>query len=254
MVARGVREITVVAQDTTRYGTDKGGTGLKALLCKMSEIAPPDIWIRVLYAYPEMVTRELIETISEKGNIASYIDIPLQHINDEILKRMNRRSDRRLIEEKYSLIKSVNPDIAIRTAFITGFPGETQAQFGELYDFISDYPFDNMGVFAFSPEEGTPAYDMMDKVKPKVAVSRRDKLMRRQMAISKSLLENKIGKTVKVLAEDLCDDGYAGRTQYQAADIDGTVIIKHSGEIIPGEFYNIKIISCTAYDLIGEVA
>ena len=253
MIKRGVREITLVAQDTTRYGTDIGGTSLNTLLCKMSDIAPQDIWIRVLYAYPEMVTRELIETISERSNIANYIDIPLQHINDAILKRMNRRSDRRLIEEKYKLIKSINPDIAIRTAFITGFPGETDAQFKELYDFIVGYPFDNMGVFAFSPEEGTPAYGMMGKVRPNVALSRRSKLMKKQMGISKALLNSRIGQTMKVLAEDLCDDGYVGRTQHQAADIDGTVIIKNSGDILPGEFYDVKIMSCTAYDMTGEV-
>ena len=253
MFERGVREITLVAQDTTRYGADTGGTSLNALLNKLSGLSPTDIWIRVLYAYPEMVTRELVETISKNKNIANYIDIPLQHINDEILRNMNRRSDRRLIEEKYMLIKSINPDIAIRTAFITGFPGETDAQFGELYDFISDFPFDNMGVFAFSPEEGTPAYDMIGHVKPKTAVSRRDRLMKKQMGISKSLLRAKIGKTVKVLAEDLCEDGYVGRTQHQAADIDGTVIIRKSGDIIPGEFYNVKILSCSAYDLVGEV-
>ncbi len=251
MVKRGIKEITLIAQDTTRYGTDIGGTSLNILLKKIASISD-DIWIRVLYAYPEMVSPALIETISKNDNITNYIDIPLQHINDDILKRMNRRSDRRLIEEKYNLIKSINPDIAIRTAFITGFPGETDAQFKELYDFIGDFPFDNMGVFAFSPEEGTPAYDMIDQVKESVAVARRDELMKKQMNISKSLLEKKIGKTLKILAEDFCEDGYIGRSQHQASDIDGTVIIKNSADIIPGEFYNVMINSCTEYDLIGE--
>jgi ribosomal protein S12 methylthiotransferase len=166
---------------------------------------------------------------------------------------MNRRSDRKLIEEKYKLIKAINPDIAIRTTFITGFPGETKQDFKELYDFIADYPFENVGVFAFSPEEGTPAYGMIDQVKEKIAVERRDKLMKRQMEISKSLLEKRIGQNLLVLAEDFCEEGYIGRSQQQAADIDGTVIIKNSGELIPGEFYNVKIKSCTEYDLIGEV-
>lgn len=251
MIQRGVREITIVAQDTTRYGLDIGGTTLNILLKKMAKLSK-DIWIRVLYAYPEMVSPALIETISSNANIANYIDIPLQHINDDILKKMNRRSDRHLIEEKYKLIKSINPDIAIRTAFITGFPSETEKQFQELYDFISDYPFENMGVFAFSPEEGTAAYDMIEQVAEKDAILRRDRLMKKQMEISKTLLEKKIGTTLKVLAEDLCEDGYVGRIEHQANDIDGTVIIKNSDEIIPGEFYNVKIESCTAYDLIGR--
>ncbi len=252
MVKRGVREITLIAQDTTRYGRDIGGTSLNILLNKIASMSP-DIWIRVLYAYPEMVTSELIETISSNKNIANYIDIPLQHINDKVLKSMNRRSDRKLIEDKYNLIKGINPDIAIRTAFITGFPGETKNQFNELYDFIGDYPFDNMGVFAFSPEEGTPAYDMIGQVKEEIAVKRRDMLMEKQMSISKSLLEERVGSILKVLVEDFCEDGYTGRTQQQAADIDGNVIIKTEDEIIPGEFYNVKITSCTEYDLIGEI-
>ncbi len=252
MIKRGVREITLVAQDTTRFGEDIGGTNLNTLLKKISKLSS-DTWIRVLYAYPEMVTAELIETISSNDNIANYIDIPLQHINDDILKRMNRRSDRNLIEEKYKLIKAINPDIAIRTAFITGFPGETEEQFNELYNFIGEFPFENMGAFAYSPEEGTPAYDMIDQVDEKIAQARRDKLMKKQMEISRSLLEKKIGQTVKVLAEDFCEDGYTGRTQQQAADIDGNVIIKTEDEIIPGEFYNVKITSCTEYDLVGEI-
>ncbi len=252
MIARGIKEITLIAQDTTRYGLDIGGTNLNILLKKLSKMSD-DIWIRILYAYPEMVSRDLIETISSNDNIANYIDIPLQHINDSVLKRMNRRSDRKLIEEKYKLIKSINPDIAIRTTFITGFPGETDQNFTELYDFIANYPFENVGVFAFSPEEGTPAYDMIDQVKEKTAVERRDRLMQRQMEISKSILKKRIGQNLMVLTEDFCEDGYIARSQHQAADIDGTVIIKNSGELIPGEFYNVKIKSCTEYDLIGEV-
>lgn len=252
MITRGIKEITLIAQDTTRYGLDIGGTNLNILLKKLAKMSD-DIWIRILYAYPEMVSRDLIETISSNNNITNYIDIPLQHINDSVLKRMNRRSDRKLIEEKYKLIKAINPDIAIRTTFITGFPGETKQDFKELYDFIADYPFENVGVFAFSPEEGTPAYGMIDQVKEKIAVERRDKLMKRQMEISKSLLEKRIGQNLLVLAEDFCEEGYIGRSQQQAADIDGTVIIKNSGELIPGEFYNVKIKSCTEYDLIGEV-
>lgn len=252
MIKKGIKEITLIAQDTTRYATDIGGSSLNILLKKIAKLSD-DIWIRVLYAYPEMVSTALITTISEHDNIANYIDIPLQHINDDILERMNRRSDRQLIEEKYKLIKSINPDIAIRTSFIAGFPGETDTQFDELYDFIADYPFDNMGVFAYSPEEGTTAYDMINRVEEEIAVGRRDKLMEKQMGISESLLKKKIGKIIKVLVEDFCEDGYIGRSQQQAADIDGTVIIKNSGELIPGEFYNVRIDSCTAYDLIGEV-
>ena len=251
MVAKGIREITLVAQDTTRYGTDIGGTNLNQLLKKMAKLSD-DIWIRVLYAYPEMVSPALISTISENKNIANYIDIPLQHINDDILRSMNRRSDRKLIEEKYKLIKGINPDIAIRTAFITGFPGETKAQFEELFSFIGDFPFDNMGVFAFSPEEGTPAYDMIAQVDERTSVKRRDKLMKKQMEISKNLLQKRIGSTINVLAEDFCEDGYVGRSQHQAADIDGTVTIVKSGDIYPGEFYNVKIISASEYDMVGE--
>lgn len=252
MVDRGIKEITLVAQDTTRYGMDIDGTDFNKLLKKVASI-DNDIWIRILYAYPEMVTEELIQTISQYDNICNYIDIPLQHINDKILKRMNRKSDRQLIENRYKMIKRINPDIAIRTTFITGFPGETDTQFEELYNFISVFPFDNLGVFAYSPEEGTPAFSMKDQIAIEISEKRRDILMKKQMEISKLLLEKKIGTKQKVLIEDLDIDGFIARTQHMAIDIDGIVNIKSDTELFPGEFYECNITSCSNYDLFGEV-
>ncbi len=252
MIKRGVKEITLAAQDTTRYGIDLLNTDFNILLNKLARLND-DIWIRILYAYPEMVSEKLINTISLNDNICNYIDMPLQHVNDDILRRMNRRSDKKLIIDRYKMIKKINPDISIRTTFITGFPGETKEQFSELYDFISEYRFDNMGVFAYSPEEGTPAFDMINQIDNETSNNRRDKLMEKQMLISKDLLNKKIGTLQKTLIEDFNSHRYIGRTQHMAVDIDGIVNISGNKKLFIGEFYNCSILSCTNYDLNGEV-
>ncbi len=251
LIENDVKEITLVAQDTTRYGIDIG-ENLADLLDKVADL-DKNVWFRVLYMYPEMISDKLIEIYKKHKNICRYMDIPLQHVSDNVLKRMNRHSDYKGIVDTYNKIRSKLDDIALRTTYITGFPGETQEDFDVLVKFIHDYPFENVGVFSYSREEGTPAYKMKNQIEEKIKDERRDLLLQYQSEISDRLLSNRIGKTYQVLIEDYQDGYYYGRSQHFTADIDGEIQIESNDEITIGDFCDIEITGSSIYDLQGRV-
>ena len=251
LAKNGVKEIIVIAQDTTRYGEDiYKKKMLPALLEKLSLIDGIE-WIRVMYAYPERITDELLSVISESEKISSYFDIPLQHINDRILKRMNRKCSKDEIYKLISKIREKIPEAVLRTSLITGFPGETEEEFNELCDFVKWARFDRLGVFAYSREEGTPADKLDNQLPDTVKAKRADIIMKIQQDISAQKCKKKIGTTERVLVEGIYKDKYVGRTISDAPDIDGKVIFTSDNKIQPGEFVCVKINNSGIYDLIG---
>jgi len=250
LIEGGVKEITLVAQDTTRYGLDIG-ENLTDLLDKIASL-DKNVWVRVLYMYPEMITDELIAVYQKHENICRYMDIPLQHVSDRVLKRMNRHSNYEGIVQTYNKIRKSLPDITLRTTYITGFPGETQEDFDELIKFLHDYPFDNVGAFSYSREEGTPAYNLKDQIDDKIKDERRGLLLQYQSEISNNLMSKRIGKTYKVIVEDMEDGYFLGRSQHFTAEIDGEIQIESDSELIIGEFIDVEILSSTMYDLQGK--
>ena len=251
LIADGVKEITLVAQDTTRYGMDIG-ENISELLDKVA-VLDKNVWIRVLYMYPEMITDELLAVYKKHDNICRYFDIPLQHVSDKMLRAMNRHSNHAGIVETYKKIRQQLPDATLRTTYITGFPGETQEDFDQLVSFIHDYPFDNVGVFSYSREEGTPAYSMKNQIEDKIKDERRDLILQYQSEISADLMAQRIGKTYKVLVEDMQGEHYFGRSQHFAAEIDGEIEIESDKELSIGEFYDVKITESSMYDLYGKI-
>lgn len=251
LISQGVKEITLVAQDTTRYGIDINES-LADLLVTLATLNK-DVWIRVLYMYPEMITDELLDVFEAHNNICKYMDIPLQHVSDKILKTMNRRCTYSGIVETYEKVRKRLPDVSLRTTYITGFPGETQDDFDKLVDFIHKYPFDNVGVFSYSREEGTPAYDMENQIPDEIKDERRDLLLQYQSDISSNLISKRVGKTYQVLIEDFQDDHYFGRSQHFTAEIDGEIQITCTGKLSIGEFYSAKITGAAMYDLQGKI-
>ena len=251
LIDSGAKEITIVAQDTTRYGLDID-ENLADLLNKIASI-DSNVWIRVLYMYPEMITDGLLAVYKKHKNLCRYMDIPLQHVSDTILKKMNRHSNYEGIITTYKKIRSEFPDISLRTTYITGFPNETQEDFDKLVKFIHDYPFDNVGVFSYSREEGTPAYDMEEQIDDKVKDERRDLLMQYQSEISNNLMRQRVGKTYKVLIEAFADGYYYGRSHHFTADIDGEIQITSDKDLVIGEFYDVEITDSTMYDLQGKI-
>lgn len=252
LVKKGVTEIILIAQDTTGYGVDiYKKPMLSELLKELNKIENLG-WIRIMYAYPTQMTDELLDTIAQCEKVVKYVDIPLQHSHPEMLKRMNRPSfDYR---EMIKNIRKRVPDVAIRTAFIVGYPGETEEEFEHLYNFVKDMKFNKMGVFEYSREKGTPSYSMKPLVPKKVMHERYKKLMELQQGISKEVNESFIGKTMPCIIENYTDDGYVvARTQNDAPEVDGVVYIKTDEQLVPGDIENIKIVSCDEYDLIGEV-
>ena len=251
----GVKELMVIAQDTTRYGEDLYGEGklpqLLTELCKVEGIC----WIRVLYCYPEEITDELIEVIRTEPKICHYLDMPIQHSSDRILKRMGRRTSRKELEEVIGKLRREIPDIALRTTLISGFPGETEADQEDLKSFIQTIQFDRLGVFTYSPEEGTPAAAMENQIPEDVKAERRDELMALQQRISEEKTGNMVGKVLKVLVEGrIPEEGiYVGRTYRDAPDVDGYVFLDAEEEIISGDFVTAKITGADEYDLTGEV-
>lgn len=251
---KGVRELIVVAQDTTAYGTDiYGEPRLAELLRELSKIEKLH-WIRTLYTYPEKITDELIETIKNEKKLVKYLDIPLQHINNDILRRMNRRGRRADIEAVIGKLRREIPEITIRTTFITGFPGETDEAFSELAEFIKETRFDKLGCFAYSAEENTPAAEFEDQIEEQVKVDRADIIMADQMTVSAEKQQEKIGKTYEVLIEGWDDyiKCYFGRTEADAPEIDGKIFFMAEKPLEIGEFVNVTVTDSIEYDLLGE--
>lgn len=254
---RGFEELIVIAQDTTKYGIDLYGEPRLASLLKELEKIKSIKWIRFLYSYPETITDELIETVKNSNKICHYFDIPIQHIANPVLKRMNRHSDGQSIRNVIAKIRNEIPDVMIRSTVMVGFPGETQKDFEELYDFIKEVKFDKLGAFAYSKEEGTPAARLKEQLHPQTKKSRYNKIMKLQQEISKNNLKEKIGNTYKVLIEAVSFDGnyYIGRSYMDVPDMDGVVFIKNSNKTKEkiGEFVSCKITNIQDYDLIGEI-
>ena len=252
--ALGVRELTVVAQDTTRYGVDIYGEYSLAKLLRAITEQTNIPWIRLLYCYPDKVTDELIAEIRDNDRVLKYIDMPIQHISDNMLTAMNRHGDAALIKNVISKLRKEIPDIVIRTTFIVGFPGETEEDFRELCEFVSETKFDRAGAFAYSREEDTPAYDFPDQIDEQVKQDRVDILMREQMTIAEEKNSAMIGKIITVLCEDFdpVSETHFGRSAADAPEIDGKVYFKAPVRIAPGSFVKVKIREVLDYDLFGR--
>ena len=251
----GVKELIVIAQDTTSYGLDLyGELKLPELLNELCEIDGIE-WIRLLYCYPDRITDELIATIKNQEKIVNYIDLPLQHANDRILKAMNRRGTSEDIRNTIEKLRKEIPDVVIRTTFIVGFPGEDDEAFEDLATFVNEIEFDRLGCFSFSPQEGTPAYDMDDQIEDDVKLNRGDIIMQDQLAIMEEKNNAKIGKTYKTIVEeyDSYTDSYIGRTYMDAPEIDSVVKFTSTKNLEIGDFADVRIFDFDEYDLLGEV-
>ena len=259
LAKKGIKELIVIAQDTTKYGIDiYGESKLAKLLDNLSKIKGIE-WIRFLYSYPEGITDELIEVVASNNKIAKYFDIPIQHISNPILKKMNRRTSKENIIKIIEKIRNKIPDVTLRTSLIVGFPGETKKDFEELLEFVKNTKFDKFGTFMYSKEEGTPAAKLPDQIHGNTKKARYNKIMEAQQEISKQILESKIGKVYKVLVEDMSFDGkyFIGRTMQDVPEEDGLVYIKNNGNLneeeILNNFVDCKIVDVSNYDLIGEI-
>ena len=257
LVKKGIREFIIIAQDTTKYGLDiYGKPKLAELLNKISKIDGVK-WIRFLYSYPETITEELVQEVKNNKKICKYFDIPMQHISDNILKKMNRKSTNKSIKELITKLRKEIPEVIIRSTLMVGFPGETEQDFEELYEFVKWAKFDKLGCFAYSKEEGTRAEKMPNQVHPSTKKARYNKIMKLQQQISKENLEKHIGKTYEVLIEDaiVTDDKelyFIGRTYMDVPEIDGYIYLKGDAEI--NTFVKCKITDVRDYDLIGEIS
>ena len=250
LVKKGVAEIVLIAQDTTSYGIDLyGKQALPQLLEELNKIEDLG-WIRIMYAYPSQMTDELIDAIAKLDKVVKYIDLPLQHCNKEILKPMRRPVMD--YEELIHKIRTKIPDVAIRTAFIVGYPGETDEQFNELYDFVKRVRFEKMGVFEYSREKNTVSYAMSEQVSAKIKKQRHKKLMLLQQKISKEINESYVGKTISCIVEGYTDDGVVlMRSEHDAPEIDGMVYASSERAVIPGDIENVTIERADEYDLFG---
>lgn len=259
LASEGIKEIIVIAQDTTKYGEDiYGKSRLAELLQEISKIDGIE-WIRFLYSYPEGITDELIDTVANNPKIAKYFDIPIQHISNAVLKRMNRKTSKEKIENLLEKIRNKIPNVTLRTSLIVGFPGETEEQFEELLEFVKKAKFDKLGTFMYSKEEGTPASRLPEQIHGNTKKARYNKIMKAQKQISLEKQENKIGKTYKVLVEDISFDGkyFVGRTMQDVPEEDGLVYIKdvqnYKQEDILNHFIECQIEEVSEYDLIGKI-
>lgn len=253
---KGIEEIIVIAQDTTKYGMDLYGESKLAELLQKLEKIESIKWIRFLYSYPETITDELIKTVKESRKICHYFDIPIQHIANSVLKRMNRHSDGNSIREVIKKIRKEIPDVIIRSTVMVGFPGETKEDFEELYEFIKEAQFDKLGAFAYSKEEGTAAAKLKEQIHYKTKKSRYNKIMQLQQEISRKNLENKIGKKYEILIDQETFDKkyYIGRTYMDVLDSDGVVFIKNTSNINIGDFVKCRITEIEDYDMIAEIS
>ncbi|MCF2667394.1 30S ribosomal protein S12 methylthiotransferase RimO [Faecalicatena contorta] len=255
LAEQGVKELILVAQETTLYGKDLYGekslSKLLRELCKINGIR----WIRILYCYPEEIDDALIQVMKEEKKICHYLDLPIQHANDTILKRMGRRTSKQQLKKIVRKLRQEIPDIALRTTLITGFPGETQEQHEELMEFVDEMEFDRLGVFTYSPEEDTPAAEMSDQISEEVKQERQAELMELQQDIVFDQAEDMIGQEVLVMIEGKVADenAYVGRTYKDAPNVDGLIFINTDEELMSGDFAKVKVTGALEYDLIGEL-
>src|SRR3989440_1603006 len=259
LAEEGVKELILVAQDSSRYGEDLGKQDALAHLLR--ELAHTDgiEWVRVMYTYPTHISDGFLDAIAQEPKAVKYLDMPLQHASQNILKLMKRGGNRASLERLIARVRGRVPGIAVRTTFITGFPGETDQDFAELLTFVRNVEFDRVGVFTYSDEEGTPAYDLPNKVEPKIAKQRRDQLMKAQAKIAKKKHHAMIGQTVRILFEGESSESdllWQGRIETQAPDIDGCVLINDAPDGVipqPGEIVNVLIEEAQEYDLVGRM-
>ena len=255
LAKKGIKELIVIAQDTTKYGLDLYQKPMLAKvlkeICKIDGIE----WVRFLYSYPEGITDELIEVVKNEPKICKYFDIPIQHISNSVLKRMNRKTTKENIKDVINKIRTNIPEVTIRTTVMVGFPGETKEDFEELYDFVKETKFDKLGAFTYSKEEGTPAARLKEQIHPLTKKARYRKIMEEQQKVSENNLKQIIGKEIKVLVEDKTFDEkyYIARSQNEVPDIDGLIYIKNSKDVELGTFIKCTIIDSREYDLIAEI-
>ena len=255
LVEQGVKELILVAQETTLYGTDLyGKKSLPELLRKLSEIRGL-YWIRILYCYPEEITEELIDTIAELPKVCHYLDIPIQHASDKILKRMGRRTNQQQLKDKIAMIRSKIPDMCLRTTLITGFPGESQEDHEQSMAFVDEMEFDRLGVFTYSAEEDTPAAGFPDQIEEELKKDRQADIMELQQEIAFEKAEDMTGQDVLVMIEGKVADenAYVGRTYKDAPNVDGLVFVNTDRELMTGDFVPVHITGSYEYDLIGEI-
>ena len=255
LAADGVKELIVVAQDTSRYGLDLYGerklAELLRRLCKIDGL----VWVRVHYLYPDEMSQELIDVLANEPKIVKYLDIPIQHASDNVLKRMGRRTDQAELRAIIGKLREKIPDICLRTTLISGFPGETQEDFEELYRFVNEMEFDRLGVFPYSQEEDTPAATMEDQVPQEVKEFRRDELMELQQAIAFDKAEDMVGHILTVMIEGKVADEetYVARTYRDAPNVDGYLFVNTSANLMTGDFVKVLVTGSNEYDLIGEI-
>ncbi|GAA0104948.1 30S ribosomal protein S12 methylthiotransferase RimO [Paraclostridium sordellii] len=254
LASKGVKELVVIAQDTTKYGFDLYNEAkLPQLLEELAKIEGIK-WIRIMYSYPESITEELVKVIKKYDNICNYFDMPIQHASNSVLKLMNRHTTKEDIKAKVEMIRSYIPDATLRTTIIVGFPGETEEDFKELVEFAKEVKFDRLGAFAYSREEDTPADKLPNHVEEDVKIRRRDELMLVQQEISKELNAQKVDNEYEVLIEEQIEDKvYIGRTQGDAEEIDSIVYVKSDNKLNLGDFVKVKINNALEYDLMGDV-
>ena len=255
LAEQGVRELILVAQETTLYGKDLYGE--KSLYRLLKELCRIDgiRWIRILYCYPEEIDDPLIQVIKEEKKICHYLDLPIQHASDEVLRRMGRRTSKEQLKAVIGKLREEIPDICLRTTLITGFPGETKEQHEELIEFVDEMEFDRLGVFTYSPEEDTPAAEMPDQIPEEIKEERQAELMELQQDIAFDAAEDMIGKEVLVMVEGKVADenAYVGRTYKDAPGVDGLIFINTEEELMSGDFAKVKVTGALEYDLIGEL-
>lgn len=256
LVEQGVKELILVAQETTLYGVDIYGKKmlpeLLRELCRINGL----VWIRLLYCYPEEITDELIQVIKEEKKICKYIDMPVQHASDKILKAMGRRTNRVELTERIAAIRKEIPDIILRTSLITGFPGETEADHEELMGFVDEIEFDRLGVFTYSPEENTVAAQMDNQIDEDIKVRRRNEVMELQQDIAFDKAEDMIGKTLLTMIEGkvVDENAYVGRTYMDSPNVDGNIFVTTDEELVTGDFVRVRVTGAAEYDLIGEIS
>lgn len=255
LAEQGVKELILVAQETTLYGMDLYGKKcLPELLRRLAQVSGID-WIRLLYCYPEEITEELIETVAKEPKVCHYLDIPIQHASDPVLKRMGRRTTEEELRKQIGKLRERIPDICLRTTLISGFPGETQEDFEELYRFVNEMEFDRLGVFPYSQEEDTAAALMPDQIEETVKEARRDELMELQQAIAFEKAEDMIGRLLTVMVEGKVadEDVYVTRTYRDAPNVDGYLFLNTTANLMTGDFVKVLVTDSNEYDLIGEV-